>query len=209
MNLELKDCLTPIVTLIGIIVTLWQLNRQMKQKNIEEERAKWRERMRELGGQIAENAYLLHRTTNKEYRNELRAKLCGLISELQLRLNPFEKEDIEEKGFTDSEILELAEDIFYFPYPSQIGRFEQKMQLLLKWEWERAKKDSGLFSFFKRYGTYQENYKYQPNDFYNLILCFLFVVIFVLVAFFISVIMLKNPVFKDVIIQIKIFLVNL
>lgn len=200
---------TVIAAIIALIGSLYGINVNMKQKNVDEERAKWRERMRELGGQIAENAYLLHRTTNKEYRNELRAKLFGLISELQLRLNPFEKEDIEEKEFTDSEILKLAEDIFYFPYPSQIGRFEQKMQLLLKWEWERAKKDSSLCSFFKRYGTYQENYKAQLNTFYNVIICFLFVVIFVLVAFFISVLMLKNSVFKDVIIQIKIFLVNL
>lgn len=159
MSLELKDFLSAVSTFLGVVVALWQFNRQMKQKSIEEERAKWRERMRELSGQIAENAYLLNITTQEECKNELRAKLFGLISELKLRLNPFDEEKTTQKDFTDKGIFNLAKEIYSFPCPNKIYEFEEEMQLLLKWEWERAKKEAGFFSWFLFNGNKKNRFK--------------------------------------------------
>lgn len=134
------------MTFLGLCIALYQLSRQIKQKNIEEERAKWRERMRVLSSEIIENAVLLEMSDDKD-KLKYEAKLLANLSELRLRLNPFDKEDRDGKGFTDQEILKNAENLIFKSSCFKSEEFIEKMSLLLKYEWENAKRETELCAF--------------------------------------------------------------
>jgi len=80
--MELKIILTFIAGLITAYVTVWNAERKISIENITKERAKWRDKIRELS--INVNAAMV------ESDNE---KLSVLRNQFRLLLNPADKED--------------------------------------------------------------------------------------------------------------------
>lgn len=112
---------TIIAAFIALVGTLYTLNRNIKQQSIENERAKWRERVRELASRIA-------------YQLNLKD-----IAELEIRLNPLD--------LNDQEIVENAKKLLESYNKDKRNNFLNQVARLLKYDWERAKNDTGLFGF--------------------------------------------------------------
>lgn len=107
----------------GGILAFYYFHRKIQVENILKERAKWRERIRELASQIASNP------KPKD------------IAELRLRLNPNDD--------NDNKIIDLAESLQRnFNYFSRKS-FLTKVARLLKHDWERAKKETDFLGFLK------------------------------------------------------------
>ena len=112
-----------IAALVAAVVTLYKSGKAISIENITQERQKWRDKIRELAQKIV-----------AAYRGHNTEELLSLHVEMHLLLNPMDKDDksilctiremIEQPG-TDDLHLELAE----------------KLSLLLKHDWERAKQE--------------------------------------------------------------------
>jgi len=113
-----------IAALIAALVSLRTSERKINIENITQERAKWRGAMRELSGSIVKATYA------EDFR---RVKI--LCSQLTLNVNPFHKED--QLLIRATELLINSED-----KESQIKEFTERMALLLKHDWDRAKRES-------------------------------------------------------------------
>jgi hypothetical protein len=101
-------------------------------ENITKERAKWRDKIR---SQALE--------TQRAAREMNRAKLAELRLGFCLNLNPFDKEDcaIITVISTLSELEQVDEE--------SLLEFSDRLALLLKHDWERAKHEAKLFHFRK------------------------------------------------------------
>lgn len=152
---------------IAGLVALYNFNRQIESKSVADEREKWREKMKELSSKLVKNSILLHSSQNgnddENSGGKIKAELIANLAELRLRLNPFDTKDEEEKGFCDQEILELANQLLHKSDDETRNAFLAKMELLLKREWEKAKKDTLLFRIFWRLGSKKDKYKKEWN----------------------------------------------
>lgn len=106
---------------IGGMWAVYMFHRKIQVENILQERTKWREQIRELSCNIA-----------KENPNP------EAIAELEIRLNPLDEYDRaiirDAKSLLDSQDRKEA--------------FLEQIAKLLKYDWERAKNETGLLGFF-------------------------------------------------------------
>jgi len=121
--MELKIILTFIAGLITAYVTVWNAERKISIENITKERAKWRDKIRELSVNV--------NTAMVESDNE---KLSILRSQFRLLLNPDDKEDQHIIG-----LLSLSEKEDNM---KKANEFSICLSYLLKHDWERAKIES-------------------------------------------------------------------
>jgi hypothetical protein len=114
---------TVVAAIVSGIVAVLTSERHLASENVIQERKNWREHVREIAAQVYDAINCGESDANK-FR-ELRAKLA-------LRLNPHDADD--------QEILALVA-------PGDATRaeeFNRRVALLLKHDWERAKRDANL-----------------------------------------------------------------
>ena len=110
---------------LGGLVSLLTTERRIAMENVTQERAKWREEIRKN----AEIASAAIRANDKAKQHEMRSKFAIL-------LNPHDSEDAGILGTFDA-----AQ-----PDPqAQTLEFTDRVSLLLKHDWERAKRETSLF----------------------------------------------------------------
>ncbi|MCR1836995.1 hypothetical protein NSA18_03585 [Pasteurella caecimuris] len=125
--MEISEYIPHLLTAIGLFVSLKTLYAGFFNKNISEERIKWREKIRELSQEIIIS------------QSEPESKKLKLYCELANRLNPTDE--------ADKNILELCKEILNEqPKERKIEEFINKTSLLLKDDWERCKHESKLRS---------------------------------------------------------------
>ena len=100
--------------------------RNIKTKNITEERAKWREKIRELNTEASKA------DNEKDFKR--------FQYEFRVQLNPFDNDD--------NEIIELFDDINDLDEKKK--ELSIKLSLLLKHDWERSKSEVEKKVFFDR-----------------------------------------------------------
>jgi hypothetical protein len=113
-----------VAAVVAGVVALLNSERQLAAENVIRERKDWREKIRKLAAKVY-HAFISGESDENKFR-VLRAKLA-------LRLNPHDAED--------QKILELVA-------PGNAARadeFNQRVSLLLKHDWERAKRDASLW----------------------------------------------------------------
>jgi hypothetical protein len=113
-----------VAAIVSGIVAVLTSERRLAAENVIQERKNWREQVRDLAAKVYE-AILSGESDANNFR-KLRAKLA-------LRLNPHDPDD--------QEILALvapSDDA------TRADEFNQRVGLLLKHDWERAKRDANL-----------------------------------------------------------------
>ena len=113
-----------IAALVSAVVAIWTTQRRISIENITTERQKWRTKIREIALSIHDA--LIKR--DEELINRLRAELRGL-------LNPEDEED--NAILTCVYLPEKEEEL------ARAEEFAQRIALLLKHDWERAKLEAG------------------------------------------------------------------
>jgi hypothetical protein len=111
-----------IAAIVSGLVALLTSERRIAAENVIQERMKWRDKVRELASEV--------RTAFVEPNT---AKLAELRAQFSLHLNPHDQRD--------QQILALIA-------PDNTGRVEeltQRVALLLKHDWERAKYEASLY----------------------------------------------------------------
>lgn len=121
--METKIILPFIVGLFAAFIAFWSAERKIAIENITQERAKWRDKIRELANCV-----------NKAMIDGDSKKLSSLRNQFRLLLNPNDKNDqiiinlISLDGANEKEI--------------QADKFSVCISYLLKHDWERAKLES-------------------------------------------------------------------
>ena len=129
--MDLSTVLTSSVLagLIAALVALRTSERKIQIVNITQERAKWRKAMRKLADEI------VHAVSIND-----QIALSRLCSKLPLNLNPFHEEDVQiVKG---AKCLIESTD-----RPAATQEFIERMSLLLKHDWDRAKYEAKPWFF--------------------------------------------------------------
>lgn len=116
---------------IGAYATLRVATRTIEAENITKERAKWRNKIRRLARQLHQAA------TDRNSK-----QISEIQLQLRLNLNPDDDEDLA--------ILRLVRRLRApdADVDRTLSEFSDRVSLLLKHDWERAKKDA--VSFFRR-----------------------------------------------------------
>lgn len=96
-------------------------NKTIEAANVTQERAKWREEIRQLSAEVSKIMLL-----GKDKHNQM----ANLRSQFMLRLNPTDKLDIEIVDLIKIDVDDLEE---------HERKFSIKVAALLKHDWERAK----------------------------------------------------------------------
>ena len=120
--MEIKLLLTFIGGLVTAYVTLWNAERKISIDNITKERAKWRDKIRELALEV-----------HKAIELEDALKLSELKNQFRLNLNPTDEKD--------NNILALINSAGKDKH-KQAEQFSLCVSYLLKHDWERAKLES-------------------------------------------------------------------
>ena len=118
--------------LVAGLVTLRTTERKIAIENITQQRQVWREKIREIANQI-----------HARYRAGEKNNVLAKYIELQLLLNP---NDIDDKSILDTLWLMASEES-----QSELDvEFAEKLSLLLKHDWDRAKNEAKPFWFHLR-----------------------------------------------------------
>lgn len=117
--------------LVGALIALRNSERKIQVENVTGERAKWRAAMRELAADLAASA----QAQNQQ-------KVVLLSGQLELNLNPFDEED--KALVTSARNLASGEKL-----DEHTREFWGRMALLLKHDWDRAKREAQPW-FFRR-----------------------------------------------------------
>jgi hypothetical protein len=128
-----------IAALVGGFVARRNIDRTIQIENITQERAKWRDKIRNMATEIRQAAVA---------RDSL--KLEGLRMDFSLNLNPLDEED--------QEILNVISKL---SQPEQTDKSVQelfdRLALLLKHDWDRAKCEAKPWSFLR--SAHRHTYK--------------------------------------------------
>ncbi|PLK49558.1 hypothetical protein [Uliginosibacterium sp. TH139] len=123
---------TVVAGLVAALVSLRTNERNIQITNVTQERAKWRQAIREFADEIL-----------KAGRVKDNEKLKLLCAQLSLNLNPFDSED---KGIVEAASRLAAAETT----ESQIAEFVDRVALLLKHDWDRAKYEASPWFFQDR-----------------------------------------------------------
>ena len=120
---------TVVAALVAALVSLRTNERRIHIENVTQERAKWRNAMRDLSNS------LIKATRTGDFQ------AVGLCSaQLSLNVSPF---DAEDRALIEAtELLATVED-----KDAQVNEFTERMALLLKHDWERAKREARPWFF--------------------------------------------------------------
>jgi DNA-binding PucR family transcriptional regulator len=111
-----------VAAIVSSIVAVLTSERRLASENVIQERTKWREHVRNLAKEV-----------NDAISTSDSNKLRELGARIALRLNPHDAED--------QEILTLIAS----SDATRADEFNQRVMLLLKHDWERAKRDGSLW----------------------------------------------------------------
>lgn len=119
---------------VAALVAVLTTERNIQMKNVTQERAKWRAKMKAKAVEVHQSAL----TNNVEKLDELRL-------EFSLNLNPLDKED--------NAILKVIDKLKESANTEQnLWEFSERLSLLLKHDWERAKYEASFWEKFKGLG---------------------------------------------------------
>src|SRR3990172_4514034 len=121
-----------IAAIIAAITSLRVTSRNIKIENITKERTKWREKIRRLAVQV-------HIAANDD-GTDRSIRLDRLALELKLSLNPEHKEDVELRKLVRRLMAVDANAV-----DPLLKEFGDRLALLLKHDWERAKNEASPF----------------------------------------------------------------
>lgn len=110
-----------IAALISAVVSVWGVSRNIKHKAVIEERQNWRQALREMIPNFVSQQ-------DEAARDALRNAIA-------LRLNPYK----------DQAALDLLAQYTAAPTPALAESVVAHFQAMLKLEWQRAKREAGLF----------------------------------------------------------------
>ncbi|WP_417069214.1 hypothetical protein [Niveibacterium terrae] len=129
MDLSTVLSSTVLAGIVAALVSLRCSERKIHVENVTQERAKWRGAMRALAEELIKAA--------REANAKKVERQCALLA---LNVNPFDSED---KGLVETaRKLSGAADI-----DSHVFEFTDRMALLLKHDWERAKREAHPWFF--------------------------------------------------------------
>jgi len=114
-----------VVALISAVFTKLSVDKSLKINNVTKERKEWRDRLRSL---VVETA--------TSFQNGNVQKLQEIEVELIVRLNP--------NDICDMEILESLKKLSMSLTEENLIEFSDRVSCLLKNDWERVKKESGI-----------------------------------------------------------------
>jgi hypothetical protein len=121
-----------VAALVGAFVSRRNSERTIQIENITRGRAKWRDKIRAMASEVRQAAAARESS-----------KLEGLRLDFSLNLNPFDKED--------QEILNVICELSKSDHSDQrVQEFVDRLALLLKHDWDRAKCEAKPWSFFRR-----------------------------------------------------------
>jgi len=151
--MEIKLLLTFIGGLVAAYVTFWNAERKITVDNITKERAKWREKIRELALEV-----------HKAIESEDALKLSELKNQFRLHLNPTDEKDNNILG-----LIGLSEK----DKNKQAEQFSICVSYLLKHDWERAKLESKpifkhLVCFYSKESEITDSSKLMVKFFYKI-----------------------------------------
>lgn len=133
-----------IAALVSGVVSFLTSERALASKNILEERKNWRDEIRKLAAEVQEA--LISSEANKNKLPELRARLM-------LHLNPHDAED------------QAIIDLLAAGDSGRSDEFSRRAALLLKHDWERAKRETNLWLLLFTATPERVKFKdYRPGD---------------------------------------------
>lgn len=137
---------TVLATIFSSIVTYLNYNKELRLKRITDERAKWRESIRNIASELNNS-------------NNDKKTVLSELTKLKLLINTnglFKEDDYLNDGHIWSLIKEIeAEDKVDC---KKIERLILYLSALLKYDWERAKTEASMFKSGKNKNS-KENYK--------------------------------------------------
>jgi hypothetical protein len=129
-----------VAAVVSGFVSRRNTDRTIQIENITKERAKWRDKIRTMAAEVRQAAAVKDAS-----------KLAGLRLDFSLSLNPFDKED--------QEILNVISRLSQSEHSDQsVQDFFDRVALLLKHDWDRAKCEAKPWSFWRsaRRHTYKQ-----------------------------------------------------
>ncbi len=114
-----------VAAIVSGLVTLLTAERRIAAENVIQERMKWRDKVRTLASAV-----------RRAMAETDAGKLAELQAEFSLHLNPHDQRD--------QQILALLAST----KPDPIQELTQRISLLLKHDWERAKYEASLYRWF-------------------------------------------------------------
>ena len=115
--------------LVAGLVALRSSERKIQIENVTQERAKWREKIRRMSCDVHQAAV-----------EGDKAKLSALQLEFAINLNPFDEEDEDILCVIDTLATQDSHD-------ATLGEFAERIALLLKHDWQRAKYEAKPWFF--------------------------------------------------------------
>ncbi len=126
---------------IGAFATISVANKNIEMENITQERRNWREKIRDKASEVV-----------TAYQAKDKNKLTKLYVDFQVRLNPYDNNDIEILDTLRKMKEDIAKkDIYTDINEDLIDELSKKLALLLKHDWERAKIEVKPFYCFTKY----------------------------------------------------------
>ncbi|MBA1149496.1 hypothetical protein H0Z60_20830 [Ectothiorhodospiraceae bacterium WFHF3C12] len=127
MSIQTVLTSTVVAGLVAAFISWWISERRIAIENVTQERAKWRERIREKAVETHDAII----RADEEALSRVRAQF-------RLLLNPFHDED---------RAIVVAASVSEVERETQAEEFSLRVALLLKHDWERAKREARPFLF--------------------------------------------------------------
>lgn len=154
------DLASLIVGLIGGFWGAYTFHRKIQVENILQERTKWREEIRQITKRLIKNQTLKDNKDRgcQDNKSLLQAEIESDLAELQTKLNPADKFDLElliyaRNAFGSNikfsyELIEKESSDTDKDTEKNKVLFLEKIAVLLKSDWERAKNDTTIFQHY-------------------------------------------------------------
>lgn len=168
--------------LIGGFWVAYTFHRKIQVENVLQERTKWREEIRQITKRLIKNQTLKDNKYRGCQDNEsLQAEIESDLAELQTKLNPADKFDLElliyaRNAFGSNikfsyELIEKESSDTDKDTEKNKVLFLEKIAVLLKSDWERAKNDTTIFQhcFLEANRDYWEKQSYKKEEFEKII----------------------------------------
>ncbi|MDO4768917.1 MAG: hypothetical protein Q4A11_00910 [Brachymonas sp.] len=167
--------------LFGGIIASYYSDKKIKIENITSERAKWRERMRDLAKDLVR--------LSQCYEKNRKEQMASLCAELEARLNPVDKENRDLLASARA-LIPARFKLRSYGLEGKINEFNKRMALLLKHDWECEKYEASFWSvgWFKRRRVgyceyisgnelYENNFQYFAKNKGALLKCMMYMLI--------------------------------
>lgn len=160
----LDNIIVALIAVIGVlftaIVTLYNFNKNIRVEQITKERTKWREEIRRISRELVSLDYV---TKDPDKLLIIEQKKISLLSELEIRLNPYDNYDVDILRYANKELF----------IQENREAFLLAISFLLKQDWEVVKNESSFLRKFRKIPRV-DIMNYQKNkSYYKINICYL------------------------------------